>query len=603
MDRHITLPRKDPSCDLYEQLQDKALKDVQRLAGEVWTDYNLHDPGVTLLDALNYVLLETDYRLQFPLQDYLTPPGKPFSPSLHGLFTPSQVFPVNPVTETDYRTLFVSCVSELSDVRVVLHPDTACYDFVLDVWPDTPADRRRRIVRQVNTLFHAHRNLCENIGAVRFLEYDVLDLCSAIEIDETANADELTARIFLEVQEFLRAGVRFRRVDELLAQGRTPDEILEGPEQGRMVVDEASLCTDWDEYDLSRLYQQLCSLPGVCRVSSLYFKEGDAVMRNSLKRKSNLRGYALSAVDSGTHEVTLTRRGKAVPVDASEVERRLCVLRTAVYGAQNRTTDKEILDVAPAGTYRDVFTHSPVGNDLPECYREKIEGQFAEYLGIFDRLMTRSLGELGRLPAWMSPGSYGLSEKKEQWIDVLDGLYGEDSNPAFLRKYESDTERRARRMNFLRDIPRWGRDRGRAMNLQDALHSDEAGVAGYLRCLLNFDKYGMEMFLVEHSLLGYKDGAFTVDAAETFRVSVVFTTRSPWLQDDEFRQGCECLLADRMPAHICLRIRWQDAELARTFRSRWLFWRYSLSTARKRGLEALCAMLKNSLEDDNDWYC
>ena len=33
MDRHITIPRKDPSCDLYELLQEKALKDVQRLAG------------------------------------------------------------------------------------------------------------------------------------------------------------------------------------------------------------------------------------------------------------------------------------------------------------------------------------------------------------------------------------------------------------------------------------------------------------------------------------------------------------------------------------------------------------------------------------------
>lgn len=603
MNRHITIPRKDPSCDLYQQLQDKALKDVQRLAGEVWTDYNPHDPGVTLLDALNYVLLETGYRLQFPLQDYLTLSGKKFSPSLHGLFSPSQVFPVNPVTETDYRTLFVSCVDDLSDVRVVLHPSTGYYDFVLDVWPDTPPPRRRRIVWEVTRLFHAHRNLCENLRTVRFLEYDVLHLCAAIEIDETASADGLAARIFLEVQEFLRAGVRFRRVDELLAEGRTPDEILEGPEQGRMVVDPASLCTDWDEYDLSRLYQKLSSLPGVCRLASLALKEGDTVIRNSLKRKSNFRGYALAAVDSGAHELTLTRRGKAVPVDASEVERRLCVLRTAVYGAQNRTTDKEILDAAPAGTYRDVFAHSPVGNDLPECYRENIEGRFAEYLRLFDRLATRSLGELGRLPAWMSTGSYGLSEKKEQWMDVLDAIYGEDSNPVFLRKYESEAERRARRLNFLRDLPRWGRDRARAMNLQDSLHGDEAGVVSYLRRLLNFDKYGMEMFLIEHLLLEYKDGAFPVEPTEAFCVSVVFVVRSPWLQDDEFRQGCECLLAARMPAHLRIRVRWQDAELARTFRSRWLFWRYSLSTSRKRGLEALCRMLKKSLEDDNDWYC
>lgn len=602
MKPHISIPRKAEGSDLYEQLQEKALKDVQRLAGEVWTDYNLHDPGVTLLDALNYVLLESDYRLQFPLQDYLTLPGEAFSPSLHGLFSPSQVFPVNPVTETDYRTLFVSHIDDLSDVRVTVHPNSGRYDFVLDVWPDTPADRRRRIVWEVNRLFHAHRNLCENIGAVRFLEYDVLDLCAVIEIDETVHPDRLLARVFLEVQEFLRAGVRFRRVDELLAAGHAPDEILEGPEQGRMVVDEDSLCTDWDEYDLSRLYRKLCSLPGVCRVASLSFKEGDRTWRSTLRRKSALRGYALSAADSATHDVLLTRQGKAVPVVPAEVARRLCSLRTALYGAQNRTPDKEVLDAAPAGTYRNLFTHSPVGNDLPDCYKEHLQGRFADYLGLFDRLTVRSLNELRRLPAWMATGSYGLSEKKEQWMDVLDDVYGEDSNPAFLRKYESDLERRARRLDFLRNLPVWGRDRGRGMNLQDALGRDEAGVVAYLRRLIGFEKYGMEMFPVEHSLLGYKDGAFTVADGEAFSVTVVFTASRRWLHDDEFRHGCECLLETRMPAHIRLRVRWQERELARTFRSRWLFWKYSLSTVRKRGLEKLCEMLKNTLSDDNDWY-
>lgn len=603
MERHITITRKTEGQDLYAQLQEKALKDVQRLAGEVWTDYNLHDPGVTLLDALNYVLLESDYRLQFPLPDYLTRAGQEFSPSCHGLFAPSQVFPVNPVTETDYRTLFISNIEGLSDVRVDIHPESGCYDFVLDVWPDTPDDRRRRIAWQVCKLFHAHRNLCENIGAVRFLEYDVLDLCAEIEIDETADVDHLTARVFFEVQEFLRAGVRFRRVDELLAEGRTPDEILEGPEQGRMVVDGASLCTDWEEYDLSWLYQKLRALPGVCLVASLGFKEGEKVFRNSLKRKSTFQGYALAAPDSGAHDVAFTRRGKAVPFVAAEVVRRLYGLRTDLYGAQNRTTDKEVLDAAPAGAYRDMFAHAPVGNDLPDCYKEHLTGQFAEYLGLFDRLVCRSLGELQRMPAWMSFDAYGLSEKKEQWMDVLDGIYGEDSNPAFLRKYESAQERRARRLGFLKDIPRWGLERGRAMNLQDARQADEAGVVTYLRRLLNFDKYDMEMFLVEHPLLEYKNGSFAVSAGEAFRISVVFTAASPWLYDDEFRQGCECLLATRMPAHLRTRVRWQDKERAGTFRSRWLFWKYSLSTTRKRGLEALCEMLKNSLADDNDWYC
>ena len=136
MEGHTTIIRKVEGQDKYSQLQEKALKDVQRLAGNVWTDYNVHDPGVTLLDALNYGLLETDYRLGFSIPDYLTREDSDFSPRRHALFSPSEIFPVNPVTETDYRKLFVSNVDDLSDVRVIVHPESGTYDFVLDVWAD-----------------------------------------------------------------------------------------------------------------------------------------------------------------------------------------------------------------------------------------------------------------------------------------------------------------------------------------------------------------------------------------------------------------------------------------------------------------------------------
>ena len=34
--------------NLYSRLQKKTLEEVQRLSGKVWTDFNVHDPGVTL---------------------------------------------------------------------------------------------------------------------------------------------------------------------------------------------------------------------------------------------------------------------------------------------------------------------------------------------------------------------------------------------------------------------------------------------------------------------------------------------------------------------------------------------------------------------------
>ena len=602
MAEHTTIIRKIEGEDRYTQLQEKALKNIQRLAGDGWTDYNRHDPGVTLLDVLNYGLLETDYRLGFSLSDYLIREGGDFFPRKHALYSPSEVFPVNPVTETDYRKLFVSNIEDLSDVRVIVHPESGTYDFMLDVWSDTGEVRRKQIIKEVYRLYHSHRNLCENVGTVRFLEYDILYLCAGIEADDSIEANQLMARVFFEVQEFLRAGIRFRRVDELLAEGKTSDEILDGPEQGRMVVDDASLCTDWSEYDVSWLYQKLRSLPGVNRISSLYFTNGTEEIRGNLRRKSIFQGYALADLGNKGHEVQLTRRSQLVPILWDDVQRRLYAMRTTLYGAQNRTTDKAVLDSAPGGIYRDVFSHYPLRKDLPGCYQRSIDEQTNEYLTIFDCAIEEMLVELQSLPFWMVPDASDLTEKKELWMDVLDGLYGEKSNLLFLHKYESPQERRERRIAFLKNIPLWGLNRGRGMNLMDTSLKDESGIETYFKSLLNIEKYDMELFLLEHRFLGYKDGEFVVIKEDVFRVTVVLSVIEKWLLDDDFRYGCEKILAERMSAHIQLTIMWQRHGQSDTFRSSYLFWRYSLSSYRKFGLAELSDKLKKELADDNNWY-
>ena len=598
MEAHITIKRKTEEQDLYVRLQEKALKDTQRYSGEVWTDYNAHDPGVTLLDALNYSLLETDYRLHFGLQDYLTPFEGEFNPARHALFLPSEIFPANPVTETDYRKLFVSNVDDLSDVRVVIHPETGTYDFALDVWPDTPQSRRNQMVDEVKALYHSHRNLCENIGIVRFLEYEMLHFCIEAEIAEAVDETRMMARIFLEVQEFLKAGVRFRRVDELLAGGKTPDEILDGPEQARMVVDETSLCTDWKEYDLSVLYQHIKELPGVVHVASLSFEGNGRRWKNALQKKNDFQGYALFPFGNKAHQMQLTRKGKLVSILEEEVERKLCSLRTNLYGAQNRTTDKQVLDSAPSGEYRNIFTHYPVRHDLPDCYKSTMSASFNDYLSLFDRMQETSLAELKNIPAWMVPDTHGLGEKKAYWLDLLDNLYGENSNPVFFRKQENETERQERRIAFLKDIPLWGLNRGRGLNLLDNSAENESGLETYVKKLLNAEKYAFELFLIEHNLLNYR----LDDPDATFHLSMVWSVDEEWLYDDEFRHGCEQLLQERIPAHLHATILWQDRKKVNEFRQIFWVWKYSLAIYKGQVSGQMGDKLKKYLADDNYWY-
>lgn len=94
-----------PSQD-YELLRTEGLKHIENLASDLWTDYNTHDPGITILEAVCYAITELGYRCGFDIKDLLTDAnGKTVSGQ--NFFTAKKILTVNPVTKNDYRKLLV----------------------------------------------------------------------------------------------------------------------------------------------------------------------------------------------------------------------------------------------------------------------------------------------------------------------------------------------------------------------------------------------------------------------------------------------------------------------------------------------------------------
>ena len=66
----ITNEPLKPGMD-YTRLRNEAQQLITRLAGQVWTDYNVTDPGITLLESLCYTITDLSYRLGFDVEDLL----------------------------------------------------------------------------------------------------------------------------------------------------------------------------------------------------------------------------------------------------------------------------------------------------------------------------------------------------------------------------------------------------------------------------------------------------------------------------------------------------------------------------------------------------
>lgn len=84
--RQLYITRPPEGEELYTELQRQTLTELQRLSGEVWTDYNSGDPGVTIADAANYALTEIDYKLNFAPEDYLAGRDGTWIGERYGLF-------------------------------------------------------------------------------------------------------------------------------------------------------------------------------------------------------------------------------------------------------------------------------------------------------------------------------------------------------------------------------------------------------------------------------------------------------------------------------------------------------------------------------------
>jgi hypothetical protein len=96
----------------YELLRSRGLEYIQQLGSRLWTDYNIHDPGITLLELLSYAITDLGNRCSYDMKDLL---AAPFSkskdplqdPRRQAFFTAREILTINPWTNKDFRKMLI----------------------------------------------------------------------------------------------------------------------------------------------------------------------------------------------------------------------------------------------------------------------------------------------------------------------------------------------------------------------------------------------------------------------------------------------------------------------------------------------------------------
>lgn len=115
---------EDISMD-FERLRQEGIQHLEDLATYIWTDFNVHDPGITILEVLCYAITDLGYRANLPIEDILASNNGDSS-----FFTATEILPICPVTQNDYRKLlidfpgvrnaWVECIRECGPIYYIL---------------------------------------------------------------------------------------------------------------------------------------------------------------------------------------------------------------------------------------------------------------------------------------------------------------------------------------------------------------------------------------------------------------------------------------------------------------------------------------------------
>jgi len=321
VNKHITLPKNVATADDldYAFLRKKGQEYIEKLSGSIWTDYNEHDPGITILEMLCYAITDLGARISMPLENILTPPEGEGSVA-DQFYRAIQILPSKPITEADYRKLFIDIEGVKNcwlrkfekTVYVDCKNDKLSYkkkdfsdidkedrrDFILNglyrIFVDfdeqvlTEAEdedaKKKEIRKAIKTLYHNNRNLCEDLVKVEEVKTFPVQVCASIEVDPEVDEELVHAKVLWAIDHYFSPDLRFYSLQEMLDKGYPTEQIFEGPilRHGFIDSEELAAAKLRKEVRLSDLVHLILDIEGVRVIKDISINDcsEDGVTKN-----------------------------------------------------------------------------------------------------------------------------------------------------------------------------------------------------------------------------------------------------------------------------------------------------------------------------------
>ncbi len=476
----------NPGLD-YGLLRAEGVNIIQKLTGAFWTDYNEHDPGVTILELLCYAITDLSYRTQFDIQDHLYN-----DPEDDTFLKAHSILPCNALTLNDYRKLIFDKVFELKNVWVLPILDDGSsfrglYKILIDIDPAIKSEEDRVAVSEkTRKVFCDNRNICEDLEQIKILDQIDVGIYADIEVDGIRDLESILAYIYFKVDEYLSPEIRFYSLSELLQEGVTLNEIFNGPLLKHGFIKTSELQPKSNKILISEVIKFIMQVPGVVSVKNLHLKVGERIFENQIEiSEDELPKLLTMLTDAQGNSSIQFFRGAVnyTTIDFNIVKRKLNELQSAnkrVYRLSEETIS------IPLGKKLNVEPYFSIQNQFPLVYgigqyglpssadtkRKAQAKQLKGFLLIYEQILANYLSQLANVKKLFSlkedlKQTYFyqtldsvpdvkplLKERKHEFIDETDLHFSTSLNyylglPELVKVKDNYTDRRNRFLDYL----------------------------------------------------------------------------------------------------------------------------------------------------------
>ncbi len=461
----------------FAALKERGIALAQQISGDNWSDYNTHDPGVTILEQLCYALTELTFHADFDVADLLLNDDGVLDYRAQSLHRPEEIFPCRPTTVADLRKALLDEVREINNVWLstavdggggAAQPSGLYY---AQVRRDTDCDiSNERLVEKVIRAFNRHRNLSEDLASVTVLKDKKCTLHAKIEVDGCQQADELLAELYFRCGDYISGNVPLSSYLAAVKEGVPLEQLFNGPLTRHGLFDLSADDAE-EEIVVPTLFSIINSITGVDHIKGLHLVLGGRKIYEVVARRYDGDVVSLELpVTAAEVKVELFRNGAALPVSIEAVRRRYQEIAFRRDSMREVEQDFSALYSLPSGVVRGAGRYTSIQQQFPAIYginhfgvngesaaAQARANQLKSYLLLFEQLMANHSATTAQLDKLYSVEderrqTYDYQVIDETMVSGVELLYPEqpaEAIAAILARYDNYFERKGRVLDYL----------------------------------------------------------------------------------------------------------------------------------------------------------